>query len=51
MISLARGPRTGGEQRQTRWLIATLLEHDTYHAGEINHIRALLLSDDGWKWG
>ena len=27
-----------------------LLEHDTYHAGEINHIRALLLSDDGWKW-
>jgi hypothetical protein len=44
-------PANWGEQRQTRWLIATLLEHDTYHAGEINHIRALLLSDDGWKWG
>jgi uncharacterized damage-inducible protein DinB len=39
-----------GEQRETRWLISTLLEHDTYHAGEINHIRALLLSDDGWRW-
>jgi hypothetical protein len=51
MISLARGPRTGASSAKTRWLIATLLEHDTYHAGEINHIRALLLSDDGWKWG
>jgi hypothetical protein len=44
-------PTNWGEQRETRWLISTLLEHDTYHAGEINHIRALLLSDDGWKWG
>jgi hypothetical protein len=40
-----------GEQRETRWLISTLLQHDTYHAGEINHIRALLLSDDAWRWG
>ena len=39
-----------GEQRETRWLISMLLEHDTYHAGEINHIRALLQSDDSWKW-
>jgi hypothetical protein len=40
-----------GEQRETRWLISMLLEHDTYHAGEINHIRALLVSDDSWTWG
>ena len=40
-----------GEERETRWLMSMLLEHDTYHAGEINHIRALLVSDDGWRWG
>ena len=43
-------PANWGEQRETRWLISTLLEHDTYRAGEINHIRAVLLSDDSWKW-
>ena len=40
-----------GEQRETRWLISTLLQHDTYHAGEINHLRAVLLSEDHWRWG
>jgi uncharacterized damage-inducible protein DinB len=40
-----------GEQRETRWLLSTLLQHDVYHAGEINHIRALTASDDTWKWG
>jgi hypothetical protein len=40
-----------GEDRETRWLISTILEHDTYHAGEINHIRSLVRSDDRWKWG
>lgn len=40
-----------GEQRETRWLLSTLLQHDTYHAGEINHLRALTTSDDAWKWG
>jgi DinB superfamily len=40
-----------GEQREARWLISTILQHDAYHAGEINHIRALLSSDDRWKWG
>jgi uncharacterized damage-inducible protein DinB len=39
-----------GEQRETRWLISTLIQHDAYHAGEINHIRALLRSDDAWRW-
>jgi uncharacterized damage-inducible protein DinB len=40
-----------GEERETRWLISTILQHDVYHAGEINHIRALARSDDAWKWG
>jgi uncharacterized damage-inducible protein DinB len=40
-----------GEERETRWLISTLAQHDTYHSGEINHIRSLLASDDKWKWG
>jgi hypothetical protein len=40
-----------GEAKETRWLIKTLIEHDTYHAGEINHMRGLLAADDAWKWG
>jgi hypothetical protein len=38
-----------GEMRETRWLISVILQHDTYHS-EINHIRALLASDDRWRW-
>ncbi len=33
---------------ETRWLIATMIEHYLYHAGEINHIRALLQDNDAW---
>lgn len=29
-----------GEWKETRWLIKTIIEHDLYHAGEINHIHA-----------
>jgi uncharacterized damage-inducible protein DinB len=39
-----------GEQRPTRWLIAALIAHDAYHAGEINHIRSLLDGDDRWRF-
>jgi DinB superfamily len=39
-----------GELRPTRWLISTILQHDAYHAGEINHIRSLLAGDDRWHW-
>jgi uncharacterized damage-inducible protein DinB len=39
-----------GEKRETRWLISVILQHDTYHAGEINHTRALLAADDRWRW-
>jgi uncharacterized damage-inducible protein DinB len=49
---LARPRRTNwGEDRETRWLLSTLLQHDAYHAGEVNHIRALVRSDDTWRWG
>lgn len=48
---LAKPRRTNwGEDRETRWLISTLMQHDLYHAGEINHIRSLLAADDVWMW-
>ena len=37
-----------GEMKETRWIIAQLIEHDHYHAGEINHIRSLRSGDDRW---
>ena len=37
-----------GQEYETRWLIATIIEHDIYHAGEINHIRALAQGNDAW---
>jgi hypothetical protein len=35
-----------GELQETRWLIATMIEHNLYHSGEINHIRALRQGND-----
>ena len=32
----------------THDLVVTMLEHDLYHAGEINRTRALLQHDDAW---
>ena len=32
----------------TYHIIVTMLEHDLYHAGEINRTRALLQNDDKW---
>ena len=32
----------------TRHIIVTMIEHDLYHAGEVNRARALLQNDDGW---
>ena len=37
-----------GELKDTRWIIAVMIEHDLYHAGEINHIRALRQGNDRW---
>ena len=35
-----------GKVRETRWIITITIQHDLYHAGEINHIRALACGDD-----
>ena len=39
-----------GEDKETRWLLSTLLEHDVYHGGEINRIRSVLSGEDRWQW-
>jgi uncharacterized damage-inducible protein DinB len=43
-------PANWGEQRPTRWLIAAMITHDAYHAGEINHLRSLMSGDDRWRF-
>jgi hypothetical protein len=37
-----------GELQETRWIIKVMIEHDSYHAGEINHLRALRQASDRW---
>lgn len=39
-----------GELMETRGLLKVLIQHDTYHAGEINHLRALLQGNDRWDY-
>jgi uncharacterized damage-inducible protein DinB len=39
-----------GDRLPTRVLIRILIGHDFYHAGEINHIRALLQGTDHWPY-
>jgi len=39
-----------GERRPTRWILAAMVTHDAYHAGEINHLRSLLGTDDRWRY-
>jgi hypothetical protein len=39
-----------GGTRKTRWIIGTLIRHDAFHAGEINHLRALHQRNDRWEW-
>ena len=43
-------PTNWGEPRPTRWIIAAMITHDAYHAGEINHLRSLLGGDDRWRF-
>ncbi len=43
-------PTNWGELRPTRWIIAAMITHDAYHAGEINHLRSLLGTDDRWRY-
>jgi len=35
-----------GEKRRRRWFATTMIDHLLYHAGEINHIRALVQKND-----
>jgi hypothetical protein len=39
-----------GEMLPTRVIIRIMIAHDLYHAGEINHIRALLRGSDKWPY-
>jgi uncharacterized damage-inducible protein DinB len=39
-----------GEYLPTRTLLRIMIAHDIYHAGEINHIRALLQGTDRWPY-
>jgi uncharacterized damage-inducible protein DinB len=38
-----------GGKLETRAIIAIMIEHDAYHAGEINHLRAVLQDTDYWR--
>jgi hypothetical protein len=39
-----------GERLATRVILRIMIAHDLYHAGEINHLRALLQSTDRWPY-
>jgi uncharacterized damage-inducible protein DinB len=39
-----------GEQKETRWIITAMIQHDLYHAGEINHLRSLHRQADRWAY-
>jgi uncharacterized damage-inducible protein DinB len=43
-------PTNWGDRLPTRVLIRIMIGHDFYHAGEINHIRALLQGTDRWPY-
>lgn len=38
-----------GGTREAREIISIMIEHDLYHAGEINHLRALMQDTDYWR--
>jgi uncharacterized damage-inducible protein DinB len=39
-----------GEKLPTRVIIRIMIAHDLYHAGEINHLRAILNGTDRWPY-
>jgi uncharacterized damage-inducible protein DinB len=39
-----------GDRLPTRIILRIMIAHDFYHAGEINHIRALLQGTDRWPY-
>jgi hypothetical protein len=46
---LALRPANWGRSHETRWLLNVIIQHDLYHSGEINHIRALRQGNDRWE--
>ena len=46
LLTMRRG--LWSDQHQARWLITQVIQHDLYHAGELNHIRALHHKNDQW---
>lgn len=48
-LPLERNTNWGGRMA-TRDILRVMLEHDIYHAGEINHLRSLLVERDAWAW-
>ena len=38
-----------GDLRETRWIVAAMVTHEAYHAGEINHLRSMAGADDRWR--
>ena len=47
-----RRPRRSpwGSPEETRWIISVMIEHDLYHAGEINHLCSLHHRADRWAY-
>ena len=43
--------RWHGAMHTNAFAIGATIQHDCYHAGEINHLRALRLGDDAWSPG
>ena len=43
-------PAPWGGTRPLVDLLYVLVRHDLYHAGEINHLRALAQDNDAWAW-
>jgi uncharacterized damage-inducible protein DinB len=39
-------PTYWGMPRETWWTLSVMIQHDLYHSGEINHVRALFQGDD-----
>ncbi len=43
-------PTNWGGRATTRWILQAMIEHDLYHAGEVNHLRALYTKSDNWAY-
>ncbi|HET9200551.1 MAG TPA: DinB family protein [Dehalococcoidia bacterium] len=39
-----------GGTAEARWIITVMIQHDLFHAGEINHLRAIRQGNDRWAW-